>query len=178
MLWAACIKMLAFAILLRLGRPSRGIASPAAVPRRTSGAFSVVGLLQAVQQPRVEAPVVLGCGVGCYARPCQLQRVQQPRLQKLLPSASSDASLAPAQIDHVHHTLAATLNTAVSPPADRAALAADTQQTLEPQIPCHVYPSIPHLSMFLSDCHDAVRLPCPDFPAANSMASTLHLEPT
>ena len=47
-LWAACIKMLAFTILLRLGRPSRGIASPAAVPGRTSGAFSMVGLLQAV----------------------------------------------------------------------------------------------------------------------------------
>ena len=178
MLWAACIKMLAFAILLRLGRPSRGIASPAAVPRRTSGAFSVVGLLQAVQQPRVEAPVVLGCGVGCYARPRQLQRVQQPRLQIWLPSASSGASLALAQRDQEHYALAATLNTAVSDSAQKAALSAGTQKTLEPQPACCMYPSITYISRPFSHCHDAVRPSCPDFPAANFMASTLHLQPT
>ena len=47
----------------------------------TSGALSMVGLLQAVQQPCVEALVPLGSSVSCQAGPRQLQWVQQPRLQ-------------------------------------------------------------------------------------------------
>ena len=103
----------------------------AAVPR-TSGAFGMVGLLQAVQQTRVEAPVVLGCCVSCYARPCQLQRVQQPRLQGRLSSASSNASLASAQMATCVKRLQPPIDTAGLAPAGRAGQSADAQQLLEP----------------------------------------------